>query len=185
MMLKAIYQDGKRFFSKYIHSLCMIFRNLWQQSLFKNIWENQWNLENVQFPKFGYLRHERPLYHLVSHINSLAPGKFEQNFRHVNFKHTLVIDGWGIFCKFALIWMSLDFTDAQSTLVQVMAWCRQATSHYPSQCLPRSLSLYGVTRPQCVKATKAPPPTLPRNPKGNSKSVYGRNHLAGLAGIFD
>ena len=26
--------------------------------------------------------------------------------------------------------MAPDFTDDQSTLVQVMAWCRQATSHY-------------------------------------------------------
>ena len=47
--------------------------------------------------------------------------------------------------------MSLDFTDDQSTLVQVMAWCRQATSHFPSQCWPRSLSPYGVTKPQWVK----------------------------------
>ena len=39
----------------------------------------------------------------------------------------------------------------KSTLVQVMAWCRQATSHYLSQCWPRSLSPYGVTRPQWVK----------------------------------
>ena len=46
--------------------------------------------------------------------------------------------------------MSLDFTDYQSTLVQVMAWCRQATSHYLNQCWPRSLSLYSVTRPQWV-----------------------------------
>ena len=46
--------------------------------------------------------------------------------------------------------MSLDFTDDQSTLVQVMAWCRQATSHYLSQCWPRSLSPYGVIRPQWV-----------------------------------
>ena len=41
--------------------------------------------------------------------------------------------------------------DDQSTLVQVMAWCRQATSHYLNQCWPRSLSSYGVTRPQWVK----------------------------------
>ena len=32
-----------------------------------------------------------------------------------------------------------------------MAWCRQATSHYLSQCWPRSLSPYGFTRPQWVK----------------------------------
>ena len=32
-----------------------------------------------------------------------------------------------------------------------MAWCRQATSHYLSQCWPRSLSPYDVIRPQWVK----------------------------------
>ena len=31
-----------------------------------------------------------------------------------------------------------------------MAWCHQATSHYLSQCWPRSLSPYDVTRPQWV-----------------------------------
>ena len=50
----------------------------------------------------------------------------------------------------ALIWMLLGFTDDKSTLVQVMAWCRQATSHYLSKCWPRSMLPYGVTRPQCV-----------------------------------
>ena len=45
--------------------------------------------------------------------------------------------------------MSLDFTDDQSALAQVMAWCHQATSHYLNQCWSRSLSPYGVTRPQC------------------------------------
>ena len=67
------------------------------------------------------------------------------------FKLILVIDDWGICCEIALIWMSLDFTDDQSTLVQVMAWCRQASSHYLSQCWPRYLSSYGVIRPQWVK----------------------------------
>ena len=38
----------------------------------------------------------------------------------------------------------------KSTLVQVMAWCRQATSHYLSQCWPRSMSPCCVTRPQGV-----------------------------------
>ena len=54
----------------------------------------------------------------------------------------------------ALLWMSLDFTDDQSTLVQVMAWCRQAPSHYLSQCWPsraRSPTPYVVTRPQWIK----------------------------------
>ena len=34
-----------------------------------------------------------------------------------------------------------------------MAWCHQAPSHYLSQCWPRSLSPYGVTRPQWVKSS--------------------------------
>ena len=38
-----------------------------------------------------------------------------------------------------------------STLVQVMAWCCQATSHYLNQCWLRYLTPYGVTRPQWVK----------------------------------
>ena len=31
-----------------------------------------------------------------------------------------------------------------------MAWCRQTTNHYLSQCWPRSLAPYGVTRRQWV-----------------------------------
>ena len=50
----------------------------------------------------------------------------------------------------ALWWMPQDLTDDKSTLVQVMAWCHQATSHYLNQCWPRSLPPYGVTRPQYV-----------------------------------
>ena len=49
--------------------------------------------------------------------------------------------------------MPLDHTDDKSTLVQVMAWCRQATSHYRSQCWPRSMSPYDVTRSQWVNAS--------------------------------
>ena len=36
-------------------------------------------------------------------LNSLAPGKFEWNFRYVSFKQILVIDGWDISCAIALI----------------------------------------------------------------------------------
>ena len=84
-------------------------------------------------------------------INSLAPGKFELNFRYLIFQIISVIDGWVISCELDLRWMSLNLTDDKSTLVQVMAWCRQATSHYLSQCWTRTLSPYGVTRPQWVK----------------------------------
>ena len=65
-----------------------------------------------------------------------------------NLKLILMIGRWGIFCKIALEWMSMDLTDDKSILVQVMAWCRQAASHYLSQCWPRSMSPNGVTWPQ-------------------------------------
>ena len=81
----------------------------------------------------------------------MAPEEFQWNFRYVIFKWLLVIDGWGVSCEIALMWRSLDTND-QSTLVQVMACCCQATSHYLSQCWPRSLSPYDVTRPQWVSS---------------------------------
>ena len=66
----------------------------------------------------------------ISCFNSLAPGRFQFNFRC----------GWGISYEIALRWMALDLTDDKSTLVQVMAWCRQATSDYLSQYWPRPMS---------------------------------------------
>ena len=90
------------------------------------------------------------LLHTRACINSLAPGRFERNFSLIIFKLISVTDGWGISCKIALRWMPLDLTHDKSTLFQVMAWCRQATSHYLSQCWPRFMSPFGVTRPQWV-----------------------------------
>ena len=40
--------------------------------------------------------------------------------------------------------MPLDLADDKSTLVQVMAWCPQATSQFLNQCWPRSLPPYGI-----------------------------------------
>ena len=83
-------------------------------------------------------------------FNSLAPGRFWWNSSNNIFNPISMIDGWGISCEIALRWMSLDLTDDMSTLIQVMAWCHQATSHYLSQCWPRYMSPYGITRPQWV-----------------------------------
>ena len=77
------------------------------------------------------------------------------------FKLISVIGSWGIPCEIALRWMPLALTDDKSTLVQVMAWCHQATSHYLSQCWPRSLSPYGVTRPQWVNGHRCSEPISP------------------------
>ena len=42
--------------------------------------------------------------------------------------------------NFTLKWIPADLIDDKSTLVKVMAWCRQAPSHYLSQCWLRSMS---------------------------------------------
>ena len=58
-------------------------------------------------------------------FNSLAPVGFDDILEKWFFKLLSVIDGWAISSEIALRLMSLDLIDDKSTLVQVMAWCRQ------------------------------------------------------------
>ena len=88
--------------------------------------------------------------YVLPSLNSLAPGRFQFNLRKVILKLTSVNGGWGVSYEIALRWIPQDLTNDKSTLVQAMACCRQATSHYLSQCWPRSMSPNGVTRPQWV-----------------------------------
>ena len=93
------------------------------------------------------------LYHWC--FNSLAPGRSECDSKNVIFNLVFLLIG--IFRSSqdtALRWMPQDLTDDKSTLVQVMAWCCQATSHYLSQCWLSSLSPYGVARPQWVNSMR-------------------------------
>ena len=83
-------------------------------------------------------------------LNSLAPRR-SNVILNVIFNLVLLI---GIFKSSdddVLRWMPQDLTDDKSTLVKVIAWCRQATSKYLNQCWPGSPTPYGVTRPQWVK----------------------------------
>ena len=48
-------------------------------------------------------------------------GDLNEILDQIFFKLILVIDGWGISCEIAFIWMSLYLTDDKFTLVQVMA----------------------------------------------------------------
>ena len=106
--------------------------------------------KSLSQPMMAFFTYSTYMLTLTLWVNSLAPGKFEWNFRYLIFQIILVIDGWVISCELALRWMPLDLIDDKSTLVLVMAWCRQAPSHYLSQCWPRSLSPNGITRPQWV-----------------------------------
>ena len=91
-------------------------------------------------------------YESVSIINSLAPGRCCSIFKLVIFKLISRRDLLSISYEIALRWMSQDLAEDYSTVVQVMAWCRQAASHYLHKCWPRSMSPYGVSRPQWVKS---------------------------------
>ena len=84
------------------------------------------------------------------HFNSPAPGRSECDFKNLIFNLVLLIVIFRCSHDNALRWMPQDLTDDKSTLVQVMVWCCQATSHYLSQCWVSSLSPYGVAKPQWV-----------------------------------
>ena len=88
---------------------------------------------------------------MIRFVNSLAPRRSEFDSKNVIFNLVSLIGIFRSSLDNALRWMPRDLTDDKSRLVQVMAWSRQATSHYLSQCWLSSLSPYGVTKPQCVK----------------------------------
>ena len=75
--------------------------------------------------------------HIYDHVSTICDSQTQIKDRHL--QHLLLN------CPTMNV---TGLHDDQSTLVQVMVWCRQATNHYLSQCLSRSLSPYGVTRPQ-------------------------------------
>ena len=84
-------------------------------------------------------------------INSLPPVRCGCNFKNIIFKLIVQNDSLGTCYETVLKWMQQNLANEKSTLLQMMAWCHQATSHCMSQCWPRSLSPYGITRPQWVK----------------------------------
>ena len=72
---------------------------------------------------------EELILHVLYCYNSLAP--------HVAVILRILISNslyrilaWSFAAKMALRWMNQNLTNKKSTLVQVMAWCHQAASHY-------------------------------------------------------
>ena len=88
-------------------------------------------------------------------VNSLETWRYGSNFKCITFKLIIQNRSFGIWCEIALRWIPQNFTNEKSTLLQVMAWCHQATSHYLSWCWPKSMSPYGMIRPQWVKICMA------------------------------
>ena len=81
------------------------------------------------------------LIEIVWGFNLLSPERYGFDFERVNFENIV-----NIRMIITLEWMPEDFVDIKSTLVQAMAWYRQASSHYLNQFW-RTLR---ITRPQCV-----------------------------------
>ena len=66
---------------------------------------------------------------LIHYINSVVPGRCGANLKSIIFKLIIQDRSLGDRCEIALCWMPKNLTIEKSTLAQVMAWCRQETSH--------------------------------------------------------
>ena len=87
----------------------------------------------------------RPFFLGPNCVNPLASERCGSDFVGVDFKLIPQSEILGTSCEIGRKWVSQSQIDDTSTLAKVMAWCRQATSHYMSQFGPDS-----VTRPQRV-----------------------------------
>ena len=71
---------------------------------------------------------------------------FQTNMKDKHLEHFLS-NSLCISSEIVLKWMPQHFTDNNSTLIQVMAWCPQATNDYVNQYQQCSMTPYGVNRP--------------------------------------
>ena len=130
-------------------------------------------------PPSWFYRYPSGLLHwhgLIYWDQLIGPGKCGYNLKSVIF-NLIRIDILSISSEIALRWMPQDLTDEKSTLAQVKAWCRQATSHYHSQCWPRSMSPNGVSMSQWVDVFDLQRPCMTPTPSSswhnsNNKSKH-------------
>ena len=114
------------------------------------------------------------MHHSASMVNSLAAGRCGSNSKSAIFKYMLRIEFKSI-CEIVLTWIPQNTFDDKSTLVQVMAWCRQPTSYYLSQCDPRPMSPYGTTRPLWVNNTSQFSPKYSQSMPGSLRESEMRD----------
>ena len=120
------------------------------------------SLENVSLQDLGYC-FQASMCGLITvpvncqeqdSIDSLAPEWWGNNFAGVFFKHIMRTGLLSMICETGIRWEPRDPTYGVSTLVSVIAWCRQASGHYIGHCWPWSMSSYGVTRSKWVKMSR-------------------------------
>ena len=83
--------------------------------------------------------------HVPALVSIYRGWEIHWNPKLIIFTFILRIDTFNISCKNALRWMPQDLTDDQSTLVEIMTWCHQPTSHYLNGYWSSSVTPYGVT----------------------------------------
>ena len=71
-------------------------------------------------------------------VNSVSPRRCGNNYKSVISQNMKPIELVSTSCEIARWWIPQNITKGKSTLVQVKARCRHATSHYQSQCWHRS-----------------------------------------------
>ena len=89
-------------------------------------------------------------------FNSWTPGRCGNIIQNLIFK--LIIQK-STRCEFSVRWIPQNLTNEKSKLVQVMAWCLQATSHYLRSWanVEPDLCRHMVSRPQVLKHGKFSP----------------------------
>ena len=108
----------------------------------------------------------------TNRFNSLTTGRAEFESRIFN----LITQNSSLGIHYEM-WMPYNLTNKKSTLVQVMAWCHQAASHYLNQCCHRSMLLNGAIRPGWIhlnsqKTSIAHPWGRDQNSTGKLWGIY-------------
>ena len=93
----------------------------------------------------------------------MAPVWCGSNFSNVLFKLLLQIDILSTASEMGLRWAPQDLIDNNSTLVEIMVLYCKVTSHFLSQCWPRSIWPNDITRRQWVSHEWWPPTHLIRS----------------------
>ena len=126
--------DGEIFLLAYIANLWINFQG--KMFLCKHLFTKQiWSIKLVKIQQMWcYLAHTQlfPEVQIADTEIEIAVWKIflYNNCIQVIFKLLSIIGGQVISCETVVRWMSLDLSGDKATLVQVMAWCHQTTSHY-------------------------------------------------------
>ena len=126
--------------SGYAENICIFYRlNLSQQCFFK--YDVAYHQAKIQHPtKFAW----RDTLHSIS--NLILVVKWPENYCWSLYGY---LEHLPYNCSRC---MPKYLTDDYTTLIQVMAWCRQTTNHCLNQCYTSSITPYNLTRAQWVDA---------------------------------